>query len=146
MLKIHFGALQGELKMPSGFFDLEYEDDWFGDPFVKQMILDVDKSEAVSAYNIISPVLGGITHKQSSGGVKNLILAYKREDLIIDASHCGDNCSKWLIEIGKIKDLVITLHHPMLFDRDFDALILNNNKVIHTFKEYGFEALKFLCK
>ena len=38
------------------------------------MIRDIDKSTVISAHVIESPVLGGITPKDLSGGVKTLIL------------------------------------------------------------------------
>lgn len=144
MLKIHVGELPNEIKKPSGYFDLIYEDSWFDDPFVKQMVLDVDKTIVYSANNMLSPVLGNINSSKISGGVKNLILAYALDSPIIDASHCGDNCAKWLIEIGKRKDLTITLYHCMGFPQDFEALILNTNQIVHSFKEYAFAVLLLL--
>lgn len=143
MLRIHFGSLKEELDHPSAYFNYEYEEDWFNDPFIKAMILDVDKTEVVSAYNLISPVLGSIGCNKLSGGVKSLILAYKTNN-IIDASNCGDNCAKWFIEISKIKDLTITLCHVMQFNQDFDALIMNNNKFVHTYKDYVKTAIDYL--
>lgn len=149
MLKIHFGTLSGEIKHPSGYFDLTYDDDWFEDTFVKQMVLDVDKTEVISANNMISPVLGNINSSKISGGVKNLILAYKTDN-IIDASHCGDNCAKWFLKIGAQKDLTITLYHIMQFfdvtntNASMDAVILNNNTRIYTYQEYLDAAFKFM--
>lgn len=135
MLKICFGGLPNEIKKPSMYFDNVYEDEWFEDPFVRAMVSDVDKSEVVSANLINSPVLGPISCTILSGGVKNLILAYKTDN-IIDASHSGDNCAKWILEIAKQKDLTITLYHIMQFKCDFTAYILNKKRMIHTYDEY----------
>lgn len=143
MLSIHFGELAGEVKFPDSCFDNTFEDEWFDDSFVKSMVLDVDKTEVISAYNMISPVLGGINYKSLSTGVKNLILAYKT-DYIIDASYCGDNCAKWLLKIAEMKDLTITLYNIMGFDCDFTAKILNNGKITNTYKDYVIEGALLL--
>ena len=43
-------------------------------PLTKEMILDIDKSEVISAHLVESPVPGLISPKEISGGVKTLIL------------------------------------------------------------------------
>lgn len=42
------------------FFKYDYEDDWITDPFVKEMIQDVDQSIVLDSGVIDSPVLGKI--------------------------------------------------------------------------------------
>lgn len=143
MLKILFGFLENRISNPKTYFDLTFKTSWFEDDLVKEMVLDVDKSKVISANNIISPVLGGINYKSLSGGVKNLILAYK-QDRPIDASFCGDNCAKWLLEIGKIKDISIELHHIMVFPNDIEAIMLNSGHKVSNYKEYLYEAVDYL--
>jgi hypothetical protein len=76
------------------------------------MIKDIDRSEVVGAHLIQSPVLGPIPVKDISGGVKTLILmAFDQSGKIFNASACGDNCAKWIVALGKEKDLTINLHH-----------------------------------
>lgn len=58
-------------------FDLDYESEWFEDEFVQQMILDIDKIKWISGSVFESPVLGIISPRELSGGVKSLILTYK---------------------------------------------------------------------
>ena len=58
-----------------------------------EMIRDIDKSEVISAHLIESPVLGSISTKEISGGVKTLMLmAFDGSGKIFNASSCGDNC------------------------------------------------------
>ena len=38
-------------------------------------------------------------------------------DKIFNASTCGDNCAKWILEIGKQKDLTINLRHMMSLEK-----------------------------
>lgn len=148
MLKIKFNGIKGEIEHPSTYFDLECEDEWFEDDFVKEMIKDIDKCQVISPYNIISPVLGGINYKQLSGGVKNLILAYKTDE-IIDASHCGNNCAKWILKIAELKakqdkDMIISLYHVMSFRCDFKALILNDGTIVESYAKYINKACTYL--
>ncbi len=55
-------------------WEYDYEDSWIVDPFVKEMIWDVDKSTVLDSGVIDSPVLGKIPPTGLSG---------------------GDNCAKW---------------------------------------------------
>ena len=108
------------------------------------MIKDIDKSDVIGTHLIESPVLGPISVKEISGGVKTLILmAFDESGRIFNASSCGDNCVKWIAELGKKKDLTINLHHVMNFSSVpvFEALMLNTGVVVHGYGEYLEEAL-----
>lgn len=98
------------------YFDNQYEDEWITNKLSMEMIKDVDKSQVISPHLIESPVLGPISVKEISGGVKTLILlAFDRSDKVFNASACGDNCAKWILKIGSKKDLLINLRHLMNF-------------------------------
>ena len=105
MLTIHFGSLDQEIYHPPTFFDNQYDDAWMTTPLTKEMILDIDKSEVISAHLVESPVLGPISPKEISGGVKTLILVSKIRNQVFNASRCGDNCAKWLLKIAMDKRL-----------------------------------------
>lgn len=51
-----------------------YEDEWLTNPLSVKMIANVDKSTVIGNHLIESPVLGPISPKELSGGVKTLIL------------------------------------------------------------------------
>lgn len=85
------------------YFNNVYEAEWIEDPFTKDMVLDIDETEIVNTNMAISPILGGIPITDLSGGVKTLILINNDPTHIYNASQCGDNCAKWLLEIGKTK-------------------------------------------
>lgn len=145
MLKIIFGEVENAVYHPPTYFDNQYEDEWITDPLTVAMIRDIDQSEVVAAHLIQSPVLGPISTKEISGGVKTLILmAFDESGRIFNASACGDNCVKWIVEIGKRKDLTINLHHVMDFHSVsvFEAVMLNTGRVVHSYGEYLEEALK----
>ncbi len=145
MLKIVFGEVKNSVYHPPTYFDNQYEDEWITDPLTVAMIKDIDKSDVIGVRLIQSPVLGPISTKEISGGVKTLILmAFDTSGKIFNASACGDNCAKWIVELGKKKDLTINLHHMMDFSSvpSFEAVILNTGITIHSYGEYLEEALK----
>ncbi len=136
MLNIIYGDCEGVVTNPAVYFKNTYEDEWITDELSRNMIQDVDRSTVISARVIDSPVLGGITPRELSGGVKTLILINKMPDMIFNASACGDNCAKWLLEMGKTKDITINLRHLMDFGNEpFDIYIRNTNQIVHSMKE-----------
>ena len=145
MLKIIFGDTANAVYYPPVYFDNQYLDEWMADPFIKQMVKDVDKSEVIGPHLIESPVLGPISPKELSGGVKTLILMkFDESGKIFNASACGDNCAPWICRIAQSKDLTINLHHIMDFSHvnDFKAIILNTGHMVTGYKEYVDEAIE----
>ena len=102
------------------------------------MIKDIDKSVVVSSHLIDSPVLGPIPPVNLSGGVKTLMLmAFDTNNRVFNASSCGNNCAKWILQIASQKDLTINLRHIIDFGRaPFEAKILNNGRIVHNMNEF----------
>ena len=136
MLSVYYGDMPEAIYNPALFFKNSYSDDWITDELSKEMIRDVDKSEVIGPRIIDSPVLGGITPRELSGGEKTLICIYKRPDRVFNASACGDNCAKWLLEIGKRQDVTINLRHLMDFgEKEFTIKVLNTDQTVHSMDE-----------
>ena len=146
MLHIYFGDLPDEIYNPPLYFLHQYEDEWITDSLSKEMILDVDKSAVIGPRLIDSPVLGAISPRELSGGVKTLILmAHDDTGRIFNASACGDNCARWILAIAQKKELTITLHNIMKFDAEpFEIQIMNTGKTVTTFREYVNEAVRLI--
>lgn len=138
MLKIYFGDMKNAIYHPPTYFDNRYEDEWITETLSVEMVKDIDKSQVVGAHLIDSPILGPITVKELSGGVKTLMLmAFDESGNIFNASVCGDNCAKWILKISEKKDLTINLRHIMDFGvSEFEAEILNTGEVIHSMREF----------
>ncbi len=138
MLNIYLGNMEEAIYYPPVYFDNRYEDEWLTEELSVAMIRDVDHSEVVSAHLIESPVLGPISPKQISGGVKTLLLmAFDTSDKVFNTSACGDNCAKWILKISQTKDLTINLRHIMNFgDGNFEAKILNTGEIVHNMSEF----------
>lgn len=120
MLKIICGDEPEYLLNTSRYlFELENTREWFEDPLVQEMVLDVDKTEHIKGAVFESPVLGPIMADQLSGGVKGLILILKSKQLrdyrAMRSSIFGDNCVKWLIKLSYITDFTIYMSHYLDF-------------------------------
>lgn len=136
MVSIYYGDMPEAIYNPALYFKNTYTDDWIIDDLSKAMIKDVDKSDVIGSRVIDSPVLGGISPRELSGGVKTLMCMYKCPDKIFNASACGDNCAKWILKIGDLQDITINLRHIMDFgDGEFDVHILNTGENVHNMKE-----------
>ncbi len=145
MLNVYFGNMPEAIYNTAVFFKNDYEDEWMLDPLVKEMILDVDKSQVLDSGVIDSPVLGKIPPVSLSGGVKTLILVLFEPGKVFNASTCGDNCAKWLLKIAENEDRTVNLRHIMDFGRGpIEIKILNNGEIVHSMKELTETAIEYL--
>ena len=136
MLKVFFGNMPEAIYNTAVYFKNDYEDEWIIDPFVKEMIHDVDHSEVMYSGVIDSPVLGKIPPVGLSGGVKTLILVLFEPAKVFNASTCGDNCAKWFLKIAEKEDRTINLRHIMDFGKEaFEIEILNTGDIVHSMTE-----------
>ena len=137
MLNVYLGKMDEAVYYPPVYFDNRYEDEWIIDKRSIEIIRDVDKSDVVSAHLIESPVLGPISPKELSGGVKTILLMlFDETGRIFNASACGDNCAKWILKIAESKNLTINLRHIMEFgDEEIEMKILNTGEVVHNMLE-----------
>lgn len=136
MLHIFYGDMPEAIYNPVIFFKNTYTDEWITDELSKEMIRDVDRSVVLGPRIIDSPVLGGISPRELSGGVKTLIAIYKVPEKVFNASACGDNCAKWILKIGDMQDVTINLCHLMDFgEQEFEIKILNTNQIVHNMDE-----------
>lgn len=146
MLTIIYGDVENSIYNTSVYFKNTYEPEWFDSDLAKSIIKDVDDSDVLSSECIKSPVLGQIPPERLSGGVKTLLLMLNEPDKIFNASTCGDNCAKWILEIGKQRDITINLRHMMNFGevKEFEIKVENGNEIVHSMKELIPIASKYL--
>lgn len=145
MLNVQFGDMPEAIYNTAVYFKNTYRDDWITDDFGKEVIRDVDNSEVVSAHVIESPVLGSITPLMLSGGVKTLLLIKHDRSHVFNASTCGDNCAKWILELARDRKVVVNLYHVMDFGRDeFKIRVMNSGKIVHNMTELIKESVPYL--
>ena len=147
MLTIIYGDTENSVYHTSVYFKNAYETEWLESDLAKKIIKDVDDSDVLSGECIMSSVLGQIPPERLSGGVKTLLLMLNEPNRIFNAS-CGDNCAKWILEIGKQKDITINLRHMMSFGTDtkFEIKIQNGGEIVHSMKELVPIAHKYLTE
>ena len=145
MLSIFFGEKENVMHGPS-WFKFNYKEEWLADPFIGEMMADIDKSRYKGGQLIESDVLGPIPPEKLSGGLQTLICIYKRPDLMFNATSCGENCARWLLEIGKKENITVNLRYYMPFDDfgDIEVEILNENFTAKNAKDYMHIALKYV--
>ncbi len=145
MLSIFYGDMKEAIYNTSVYFKNTFRNEWLEDPFVVDMIKDIDSSDVLGNGAIKSPVLGVIAPYTLSGGVKTLILIHKQPDKIFNASNCGDNCAKWLLKIGEKNNITINLRHLMDFGDDgFQIKVLNDDIIATNRKELVLSAGKYV--
>lgn len=145
MLRIFFGDMPDAIYNTEIYFKNIYDEEWFMDDFAKKVIKKVDKSEVIDVRAIKSPVLGIIPPTSLSGGVKTLLLIKNCPDKVFNASTCGDNCAKFILELAKEKDITINLRHIMDFGTGkFTATIMNDGTVVNNMQEMLSAAAKYV--
>ncbi len=146
MLKVFFGYDKDAIRGIDTWFNHIYSPEWFDDEDVKQIVKDIDKSDVLSPYVVVSPVLGSIPVTQISGGAKTLIALLKMDESLIDLITIGPNCQEWLSKIAAKKDIEVTLSG---YDIDFEGLpiegiCLNDNSEFHNSKEWLLKMVHFV--
>ena len=142
MVKFRVGGFNEHTIHADDLFKDVYRGEWLADTFVKQIILDIDKSIPSTCGSISSPVLGEISPEDLSTGAKTLILMHYYPEIEYDGTACGDNCGPWILKIGNINDIQITLDRPIHFrelgdkSKGLNVLCVNNNKICDTMVEY----------
>jgi hypothetical protein len=146
MLEVYFGFDKECIRDIDLYFDNVYDDAWFDDELVKEMIEDVDKSKVVSRQCIESPILGQIPPERLSGGVKALICMYKEPESYIDLIVCGSNCEKWISRISELTDFRVGMSgYDLTFDNlGIKAHCLNDGSMILNSKDWTLKMCKYV--
>ena len=148
MLRVWFGERKNAIDNTSVYFKNTYQDEWITEPFSREIIHAVDRSEVIDAQTIKSPVLGTIPPEKLSGGVKTLILMAHYPGKIFNASNCGNNCARWILELGERQNFTINLHHIMDFGPgEFQIRILNHRTLVaHDMREFLDAGSRYLLE
>lgn len=145
MLHIIFGDCEESIYNTSVYFDNVYEQEWFSTNFAKTVLREVDKAELTEDGVIKSYCFGVIPPEKISGGSKTLLLMKNCKDEIFNASTCGDNCAKFILEIARKSDITINLRHAMDFgDVEFEAYIENSGVRVKNNQEYFRQAINYV--
>ena len=146
MLKIFIGKLDGALSSGNKYFNHVVDESCLLTDFGKKVVKEIDKSEVYGRNLNISPILGGIPPERLSGGTKTLLTLYSEDNVIFKLSAMGDNCLPFLADIAEIKDITLcTREFRPIFENSKlkEVLILNDNSIVRSDKEFLFKSLEF---
>jgi len=133
------------IENPKLYFDNSYDEEWFSDSLVRDIIYDIDKSEVLD--DCIRGPLGVLPYERLSTTTKALILYLKEDDYFeTDAIYMGANACKWFVEISKRKDVYLTVcgyHFDMASCTDFDFCCVND-KTQYNGSEWVAKMLEFM--
>lgn len=122
MLNIHFGRDNVDMSQiimnPLAYFRNHRKVDWFNDPFIREIIKDIDKAEVIRDEAILKENGRGITPEQLAGGTQTLICIYKNPDTMFYGEPMGDNCVPFLMRIAEQYDINLLLEHFMDFRKE----------------------------
>lgn len=145
MLSIYFGDMPQAIYNTPTYFNNVYLDSWLEDALDQKMIKAVDKGEVRGPNAVETKALGLIPPTKLSGGVKTLMLIHNLPDKIFNASNCGDNCARWILEIAKKQDVTINLRHIMDFgERKLKINVLNNGQVVDNMGDLAEIAARYV--
>lgn len=142
MLHIYFGDMPEAIYNTEVYFKHTYEEEWLEDDFAKTVIKGVDKSNVLDKHLIQSPVLGMIPPLMLSGGTKTLLLIKNCPNQVFNASTCGDNCAKYILQIAKKRDVTINLRHVMNFPGSFEIYVDNDDVIVKNMEQLLMVAAK----
>lgn len=100
-------------------FDFYFEDSWIEAPLAKEIIEDVENAVVQSPRCIFSrSIQMQIPPRDLSTGTKALLLLASDSEyssMIFASGLFGDNCCKWLLKLGEIKDIYVYAGHILPF-------------------------------
>lgn len=126
MLYIHLSYPDNCITAVDYYFDRHKRKDWFNNQMVKDIIFGIDKTIAVKDEYLESPIFGGMSPDRLSTGCKATILLYV-QDRPVYISCCGDNCAKYIENIGRSKDIHGYLLHCMEFPENINCVFADSN-------------------
>lgn len=104
-------------------FHVDYEKTWVLDPLAREIAENVDKVKFNAGISYTTSFGRRYSPSQLSVGVKTLLLLLFKPEYQYCVTNCGDNCAKWILEIGRKHDINIVLTRIMNFGENFTVLV-----------------------
>lgn len=105
------------------FFSIEKKVEWFQDPFVQQIIREVDHAECEEGFVLRNEEGVAIPPEYLSTGAKTAICVYEFPDLIFNATQMGDNALNFVLQLSLERDITLLVYRVLPYDsfRDLDV-------------------------
>ena len=146
MLRVHFSTktFPNCVYEVDKVFDLSVRNEWLNTEFAKNAIKVIDNTTHVKDGYLESPFWGAMSPQKLSTGCKNILLMkfYSKPSMFY-GTKCGDNCSPFILEIAKEKDLDVHFQHLMNFPSEMTAYVVEVDKMIYSATQFANEYVKF---
>lgn len=105
------------------FFSIEKKVEWFQDPFVQQIIREVDHAECEEGFVLRNEEGIAIPPEYLSTGAKTAICVYEFPELIFNATQMGDNALNFVLQLSLERDITLLVYRVLPYDsfRDLDV-------------------------
>lgn len=157
MLKIFFGHIWNLEIQPEDWirYGLSSSSIVTEDSVCKEIIKEIDGSDAISGDLVISPILGGIPLVRVSTGCLAVIFMYKYKpkrdiyegtDAIVNLVKCGDNCIHSIVRVGMLKDVVVSssmFYNVYKYGYEGKVLVLNDHSYVDNAVELNDKWFEF---
>lgn len=110
---------------PDVTFDVCHTDEWLDSDFARRVITDIDQIDVTDTSQPVRILLAlqGMTPELLCTGTKNLIRTYNLPEYKVRMGRMGENCYKYLMEIGRDKDITGVVVNAIIFsDEDMQGL------------------------
>ena len=94
------------VKAPSQLFKLAKQPEWFDDPFVKQLIEDIDGTKVLYQYALLDKNGKGIPPEYLSNGCKSVILMKYLPDRLYSNEFFGHNCWPHIAKLAESGNII----------------------------------------
>lgn len=94
------------VKAPSQLFKLAKQPEWFDDPFVKQLIEDIDGTKVLYQYALLDKNGKGIPPEYLSDGCKSVILMKYLPDRLYSNEFFGHNCWPHIAKLAESGSII----------------------------------------
>lgn len=113
------------------YFNDFYTGEWMLKDFTKKVVKAIDNCEVLGEHVVLCPIFGSKAPTTMSTGVKTLILL-DNTDRVVSGERIGDNCWKYVFELGQEKDIYVCLNHtvhPRWFPERIEFFRENDNTI-----------------
>ena len=150
-LHILVGEKEDEMRQIDDYFDLQYEDEWFDNPLVQEIIDDICCLHSVENGILTIGIPFDRSEKQIitptdlPTSIKALISLMYFDLPFLRGSLMGNNCSKWLQRIAEDKEIYVTMNYVMHFE-NYPIHVLNDDSYPESEKEMAWKYHYFMYK
>lgn len=117
------------------FFSNNKQEEWFKDPFVQEIIKEVDSAELIDGFCIRDRLGKTVPPEYLSSGSKVAILIWKYPDKVFNLTQCGNNAFKFVVDLCRKYDRT-ELTYRYLPTHLMEGLPLQKDGVDITLEEY----------